>query len=162
MFFLQWQRSWVVYFLYYRSIYKIYFDIFFYFFVRLDGRAGDSLVLEVIFIDRFLIYSNSGISYVLLVKKFEFLVVLLGKVWEFSKQGALFFFFVCVVLGYVIGSYAAVLKKKGGLQDVSELFSFFCEIDEILCDLGNNNFQLVFFCSLQRVYIKSVFIVLCR
>lgn len=144
---LQWQRSWAVHLLYHRSIYKIYFDIFFYLFARLDGRAGDSPVPEVTPTDRPLTHPTSGTSYASSVKKPESSVVPPGKAWESSKQGAPPLSPVCVAPGHVIGSYAAVLKKKGGPQDVSEPLSPSCEIDEILCDPGNNNFQPVFFLS---------------
>lgn len=128
------------YLLYHRSIYKIYFDIFFYLFARLDGRAGDSPVPEVTPTDRPLTHPTSGTSYASSVKKPESSVVPPGKAWESSKQGAPPLSPVCVAPGHVIGSYAAVLKKKGGPQDVSEPLSPSCEIDEILCDPGNNNF----------------------
>lgn len=121
-------------------IYKIYFDIFFYLFARLDGRAGDSPVPEVTPTDRPLTHPTSGTSYASSVKKPESSVVPPGKAWESSKQGAPPLSPVCVAPGHVIGSYAAVLKKKGGPQDVSEPLSPSCEIDEILCDPGNNNF----------------------
>ncbi|XP_065921630.1 WD repeat domain phosphoinositide-interacting protein 2 isoform X1 [Magallana gigas] len=108
---------------------------------RLDGRAGDSPVPEVTPTDRPLTHPTSGTSYASSVKKPESSVVPPGKAWESSKQGAPPLSPVCVAPGHVIGSYAAVLKKKGGPQDVSEPLSPSCEIDEILCDPESQPYQ---------------------
>lgn len=144
-------------------MFEIYSDIFFFLLTRLDGRAGDSPVPEVTPTDRPLTHPTSGTSYASSVKKPESSVVPPGKAWESSKQGAPPLSPVCVAPGHVIGSYAAVLKKKGGPQDVSEPLSPSCEIDEILCDPGNNNFKPVFFlCPLQRAHTTSALIALCR
>jgi hypothetical protein len=107
---------------------------------RLDGRAGDSPVPDVTSHDRPLTHPSSGTSYASSVKKPESSVVPAGKAWESSTQGAPPPSPVCVAPGHVIGSYAAVLKRKGGPQEVSEPLSPSCEIDEILFDPGNEFF----------------------
>lgn len=106
---------------------------------RLDGRAGDSPVPEVNPTDRPLTHPTSGASYASSVKKPESSVVPPGKAWESGNQGAPPSP-VCVAPGHVIGSYAAVLKKKGGPQEIEPL-SPSCEIDEILCGPGNPFFS---------------------
>lgn len=117
---------------------------------RLDGRAGDSPVPDVTSHDRPLTHPSTGPSYASSVKKPESSVVPPGKAWESSNQGAPPSP-VCVAPGHVIGSYAAVLKRKGGPQEVSEPLSPSCEIDAILYDPGNDFFVRFFLCPLKRI-----------